>query len=144
MSRGTHEECTTNNIDNAWAPLAEWLRCNGRQAFNTETGGGNVASCQTLMCQQVAFQNANSDGTPSAATAPRLFAGLTDQFRSLLGLRRLGGGQLLHGIRPWRSADVQQRGVDGHGAGLGVPCAQLPVMSTSIVKWHVCQRALGW
>ncbi|RDX54717.1 endoglucanase [Lentinus brumalis] len=58
---GTHEECVTNNIDNAWAPLAEWLRCNGRQAFNTETGGGNVASCQQFMCEQVAFQNANSD-----------------------------------------------------------------------------------
>ena len=51
---GTHEDCVTNNIDNAWAPLAEWLRCNGRQAFNTETGGGNVASCETFMCQQVA------------------------------------------------------------------------------------------
>ena len=59
---GTHEDCVTNNIDNAWAPLAEWLRCNGRQAFNTETGGGNVASCETFMCQQVAYQNANSDG----------------------------------------------------------------------------------
>ena len=33
----------TNNIDNTSAPLvlAEWLRCNGRQAFTTETGGGN-------------------------------------------------------------------------------------------------------
>ena len=59
---GTHEDCVTNNIDNAWAPLAEWLRCNGRQAFNTETGGGNVASCLQFMCEQVAFQNANSDG----------------------------------------------------------------------------------
>ena len=59
---GTHEDCVTNNIDNAWAPLAEWLRCNGRQAFNTETGGGNVASCETFMCEQVAYQNANSDG----------------------------------------------------------------------------------
>ncbi|KAI0371240.1 endoglucanase [Pilatotrama ljubarskyi] len=58
---GTNAECTTNNIDNAWAPLAQWLRCNGRQAFNTETGGGNVASCETLMCQQVEFQKANSD-----------------------------------------------------------------------------------
>lgn len=62
-NRGTNAECTTNNIDNAWAPLAQWLRCNGRQAFNTETGGGNVASCETFMCEQVAFQKANSDGT---------------------------------------------------------------------------------
>ncbi|KAK7439865.1 Endoglucanase EG-II [Stygiomarasmius scandens] len=58
---GTNEECTTNNIDDAWAPLAQWLRCNNRQAFNTETGGGNVDSCITLMCQQIAFQAQNSD-----------------------------------------------------------------------------------
>ncbi|THU89939.1 endoglucanase [Dendrothele bispora CBS 962.96] len=58
---GTNQECTTNNIDDAWAPLAQWLRCNGRQAFNTETGGGNVASCITFMCQQIAFQAQNSD-----------------------------------------------------------------------------------
>jgi len=58
---GTHAECVTNNIDDAWAPLAQWLRCNGRQAFNTETGGGNVASCVTFLCEQVAFQAANSD-----------------------------------------------------------------------------------
>jgi endoglucanase len=36
-------ECTTNNIAEAWAPLAQWLRCNGRQAFNTETGGGKYS-----------------------------------------------------------------------------------------------------
>jgi hypothetical protein len=35
---GTHPECVTNNIDNAFAPLAQWLRCHGRKAFNTETG----------------------------------------------------------------------------------------------------------
>ncbi|KAK7059706.1 glycoside hydrolase family 5 protein [Favolaschia claudopus] len=60
---GTNAECTTNNIAEAWAPLAQWLRCNGRQAFNTETGGGyNTASCITYMCQQIAFQAQNSDG----------------------------------------------------------------------------------
>ncbi|KAJ7160445.1 carbohydrate-binding module family 1 protein/Glycoside hydrolase family 5 protein [Mycena filopes] len=58
---GTHPECTTNNIAEAWAPLAQWLRCNGRQAFNTETGGGNTASCVTFMCQQIAYQAQNSD-----------------------------------------------------------------------------------
>ncbi|KAJ7097055.1 carbohydrate-binding module family 1 protein/Glycoside hydrolase family 5 protein [Mycena belliarum] len=58
---GTHPECVTNNIDGAWAPLATWLRANGRQAFNTETGGGNVASCATYMCQQIAYQAQNSD-----------------------------------------------------------------------------------
>jgi endoglucanase len=58
---GTNEECVTNNIDTSWEPLAEWLRANGRQAFNTETGGGNVASCVTYMCQQIAYQAQNSD-----------------------------------------------------------------------------------
>ncbi|KAK7014013.1 glycoside hydrolase superfamily [Favolaschia claudopus] len=58
---GTHPECTTNNIDGAWAPLVQWLRANNRQAFNTETGGGNTASCVQYMCQQIAYQAQNSD-----------------------------------------------------------------------------------
>ncbi|KAJ3935762.1 MAG: endoglucanase [Lentinula lateritia] len=58
---GTNEECVTNNIDSSWAPLATWLRENGRQAFNTETGGGNVASCVQYMCQQIAYQAQNAD-----------------------------------------------------------------------------------
>ena len=52
---GTSEDCVTNNIDDAFAPLATWLRANGRQAFLSETGGGNVASCETYMCQQLAY-----------------------------------------------------------------------------------------
>ncbi|THH28462.1 hypothetical protein EUX98_g5728 [Antrodiella citrinella] len=58
---GTNAECTTNNIDDAWTPLAAYLRTNGRQAFNTETGGGNTASCIQYLCEQVAFQAQNSD-----------------------------------------------------------------------------------
>ncbi|KAF5370416.1 hypothetical protein D9757_013143 [Collybiopsis confluens] len=58
---GTHTECVTNNIDDAFAPLATWLRTNGRQALLSETGGGNVQSCATFMCQELAFLNANSD-----------------------------------------------------------------------------------
>ncbi|KAJ7097054.1 carbohydrate-binding module family 1 protein/Glycoside hydrolase family 5 protein [Mycena belliarum] len=58
---GTNAECVTNNIADAWAPLATWLRANGRQAFNTETGGGNTASCVTYMCQQIAYMAQNSD-----------------------------------------------------------------------------------
>ncbi|KAJ8062223.1 hypothetical protein OCU04_008775 [Sclerotinia nivalis] len=58
---GTNAECVTNNIDNAFAPLATWLRTNGRQAILTETGGGNTASCETYLCQEVAYLNANSD-----------------------------------------------------------------------------------
>ena len=52
---GTHSECVTNNIDDAFAPLATWLRSSGRQALNSETGGGNVASCETYLCQQIAY-----------------------------------------------------------------------------------------
>lgn len=62
---GTNAECVTNNIDDAWEPLSTWLRANGRQALNTETGGGNTASCATYLCQQVAYQQANSDGESS-------------------------------------------------------------------------------
>ncbi|KAJ7436495.1 carbohydrate-binding module family 1 protein/Glycoside hydrolase family 5 protein [Mycena galericulata] len=58
---GTNAECVTNNIADAWEPLTQWLRCNGRKAFNTETGGGNTASCITFMCQQIAYQAQNSD-----------------------------------------------------------------------------------
>ncbi|EGN97356.1 glycoside hydrolase family 5 protein [Serpula lacrymans var. lacrymans S7.3] len=58
---GTNAECVTDNIASAWQPLSQWLRCNGRQALNTETGGGNVASCETYMCQQIDYQAQNSD-----------------------------------------------------------------------------------
>ncbi len=52
---GTHAECVTNNIDGAFAPLAAWLRSNKRLALNTETGGGNTASCEMYLCQQIAY-----------------------------------------------------------------------------------------
>ncbi|KAF9498324.1 hypothetical protein BDN71DRAFT_1587686 [Pleurotus eryngii] len=34
---GTNAECVTDNIADAWAPLAEYLRANKRQAINTES-----------------------------------------------------------------------------------------------------------
>lgn len=52
---GTNAQCVTNNISGAFQPLATWLRANGRQALNTETGGGNTSSCETYLCQQIAF-----------------------------------------------------------------------------------------
>ncbi|PSR78584.1 hypothetical protein PHLCEN_2v7331 [Hermanssonia centrifuga] len=58
---GTHADCVTNNIDDAWSPLADWLRSNSRQALNTETGGGNTASCAEFLCEQIVFQQQNSD-----------------------------------------------------------------------------------
>ncbi|KAG8952224.1 hypothetical protein FRC04_004931 [Tulasnella sp. 424] len=58
---GTHAECTTDNIQSSFLPLAQWLRCNGRQAFLSETGGGNVQSCVTYLCAQLSFIKHNSD-----------------------------------------------------------------------------------
>ncbi|KAF4625619.1 hypothetical protein G7Y89_g12550 [Cudoniella acicularis] len=58
---GTHTECVTDNIKDAFDPLATWLRTNNRQALLTETGGGNTASCAKYLCAEIAFLNANSD-----------------------------------------------------------------------------------
>ncbi|KAI1179783.1 glycoside hydrolase family 5 protein [Nemania sp. FL0916] len=58
---GTHTDCTTDNISGAFAPLADWLRANGRQALNTEMGGGNTASCEQYICSQIQYMNANTD-----------------------------------------------------------------------------------
>jgi endoglucanase len=52
---GTHAECVTDNISGAFAPLATYLRTNNRQALNSETGGGNVASCEQYLCSQIAY-----------------------------------------------------------------------------------------
>jgi endoglucanase len=60
----------TNGIEDAWDPLATWLRANGRQALNSETGGGNVDSCVGYMSQQIAYQAEQSDGTFSPITMP--------------------------------------------------------------------------
>lgn len=59
---GTHAVCVTNNIESSWHPLSTWLRKHGRQALNTETGGGNVDSCVGYLSQQIDYQAANSDG----------------------------------------------------------------------------------
>jgi len=58
---GTHTECVTDNIYSAWQPLATWLRTNKRQALNTETGGGNTASCEQYLCSAINFMNSNTD-----------------------------------------------------------------------------------
>jgi endoglucanase len=52
---GTHTDCVTNNIENAFSPLADFLRKNKRLAFLTETGGGNTDSCLQFLCEQLAF-----------------------------------------------------------------------------------------
>ncbi|KAI0912246.1 glycoside hydrolase family 5 protein [Ustulina deusta] len=58
---GTHTDCTTDNISSAFAPLADWLRTNKRQAINTEMGGGNTESCEKYICDQIAYLNENAD-----------------------------------------------------------------------------------
>lgn len=62
QGNGKSTDCVTDNVDRAWGPLVKWLRCNGRKALNSATGGANTAACARYMCQQVAFQRANSDG----------------------------------------------------------------------------------
>ncbi|EUC43585.1 glycoside hydrolase family 5 protein [Bipolaris oryzae ATCC 44560] len=58
---GTHTECVKDSVDTAFKPLADWLRQNKRQAFLSETGGGNTASCQKFLCSELKFLNSNSD-----------------------------------------------------------------------------------
>lgn len=53
-NNGTNAECVTNNVD-AFRTLGSWLRSNQRQAILSETGGGNVQSCETYLCQEVAY-----------------------------------------------------------------------------------------
>jgi endoglucanase len=52
---GTHTECVKDNVDNAFKPLADWLRTNKRQAILSETGGGNTQSCQNYLCKEIQF-----------------------------------------------------------------------------------------
>ena len=108
---GTNSECVTNNIDNAWAPLATWLRQNKRQAINTETGGGNTASCAQFLCEQIAFVQQNSDGEFMLYACVWAIA---DACASLPRLRRLGCGQLRPELRPRRDAHSEWQHLDGH------------------------------
>ncbi|EJD03695.1 endoglucanase [Fomitiporia mediterranea MF3/22] len=58
---GTHPDCTTDNVQ-VLQTLVSWLKSNGnRQAILSETGGGNTASCETLLNNQLAFVKSNSD-----------------------------------------------------------------------------------
>ncbi|TVY57508.1 Endoglucanase EG-II [Lachnellula cervina] len=58
---GQNVECVRDNIAGAWQPLANWLRQYKRQALNTETGGGNTASCEKYLCSAINFMNSNTD-----------------------------------------------------------------------------------
>jgi endoglucanase len=58
---GTSATCVSNEISSAFQSLATYLRTNKRQAFLSETGGGNTASCEMYVCQALAYLNQNSD-----------------------------------------------------------------------------------
>jgi len=59
---GKSSECSNAGIDGiALGALATWLERNGRQAFLTETGGGNTESCVTYLRQQLGFLSKNSN-----------------------------------------------------------------------------------
>jgi hypothetical protein len=49
------------NVSDTFAPLATYLRSVGRKALLSETGGGNVQSCVTDICSQLAYLRANND-----------------------------------------------------------------------------------
>ncbi|KII94188.1 glycoside hydrolase family 5 protein [Plicaturopsis crispa FD-325 SS-3] len=58
---GTHAECVTSNVD-VLTTLVSFLKENGnRQAILSETGGGNVASCETDLGDELAYIKENSD-----------------------------------------------------------------------------------
>lgn len=52
---GSGADCVTNNIADAFQPLATWLNSKGRQAILSETGGPNTSNCATYLCQEIAF-----------------------------------------------------------------------------------------
>lgn len=58
---GTHNDCVTDNIADAFEPLAAFLRTNNRTALVTETGAGNTTGCFTDFCAQNTYLNNNSD-----------------------------------------------------------------------------------
>ncbi|KAH7930545.1 cellulase-domain-containing protein [Leucogyrophana mollusca] len=57
---GTNAECVTSNVD-VLTTLVTYLQANGnRQAILSETGGGNTASCETYLAEELAYIKANS------------------------------------------------------------------------------------
>ena len=59
---GTTTDCVTNNIDDAFAPLATYARSVNRIVLNTEFGGGDNSECVLYISQQLAYLNQNNDG----------------------------------------------------------------------------------
>ena len=58
---GTHTSCVSNYIENAFEPLASYLRKNKRQALLSEFGGGSSdSSCETGTSISSFFPHAHS------------------------------------------------------------------------------------
>ncbi len=59
---GTHANCVSTEINEAFAPLATYLRNSHRQAFLSETGGGSSdSSCLSNLCAALDLLNNNAD-----------------------------------------------------------------------------------
>lgn len=86
---GTHTDCVKNNIDNAFKPLAQWLKQNNRKAMLTETGGGNTSSCQKYLCEQLQFLKYIHLETFQCATADDLVPTLMYTSATLPGLQEV-------------------------------------------------------
>jgi len=54
---GKNRHCNTDAVSGTFGlqSLATWLSQNGRQAFLSETGGGNTASCVNYLKQELGF-----------------------------------------------------------------------------------------
>ncbi|KAM5385665.1 hypothetical protein ACJZ2D_000864 [Fusarium nematophilum] len=57
---GTHEECTTDNVE-GFKTIATWLRKNKREAIISETGASMHPTCMEKFCTQNEFIAKNSD-----------------------------------------------------------------------------------
>ncbi|KAK7680569.1 Manganese dependent endoglucanase Eg5A [Cerrena zonata] len=56
---GTHADCVTDNVQ-VLQTLVTFLKANGnRQAILSETGGGNTASCESMLLSELSFVKSN-------------------------------------------------------------------------------------
>ena len=60
-SSGTHTDCVQDHVSDSFRPLGDYLRQNKRQAFLSETGGGNTPTCEQNVCSALDFLNSYSD-----------------------------------------------------------------------------------
>jgi hypothetical protein len=111
---GTHTECTTNNIDSAFAPLAQWLRCHGRQALNTETVRPHyLCICYPFLITRSTGWREHSILCNESMPADRVH---TRQLGRLSRLRCLVCGLVRLDVRARPHADSEREQLDGPAA----------------------------